>query len=167
MTSGAQPAARVTLRPMTEAEFGEWRDHSIESFAEDLARARGRPIEAARVRATAQFEELLADGVATAGTWLFVVLDDAGDSVGTLWLGVHPERRDVAFVYDLEINESARRRGYGRATMLAAEQVVRDAGMSEVGLNVFGFNEAARALYESIGYGVVATQMAKKLDAPA
>jgi ribosomal protein S18 acetylase RimI-like enzyme len=119
------------------------------------------------VRAAAQFEELLADGVATAGTWLFVVLDDAGDSIGTLWLGVHPERRDAAFVYDLEINESARRRGYGRATMLAAEQVVRDAGMSEVGLNVFGFNEAARALYESIGYGVVATQMAKKLDAPA
>lgn len=81
-----------------------------------------------------------------------------------MWLGAHPERSGDAFVYDLEISESVRRRGYGRAAMLAAEQVVRSAGMSEIGLNVFGFNGSARALYESVGYRVVATQMTKTLD---
>lgn len=167
MTTDAQPATRVTLRPMTGAEFGDWRKHSVESFAQDLARARRRPIEAARVRAAAEFEELLPDGLETVGAWLFVVLDDADVSIGTLWLGRHPERSDLAFVYELEIKESARRRGYGRAAMLAAEHVARSAGMSEIGLNVFGFNDPARGLYDSIGYRVVATQMTKRLDGTA
>jgi len=49
--------------------------------------------------------------------------------------------------------------------MVAAEDVVRRAGLSELGLNVFGFNEAARRLYDSLGYRVVATQMTKTLRA--
>ena len=48
--------------------------------------------------------------------------------------------------------------------MLAAEPVVREAGFVKLGLNVFGDNEAAHALYLSLGYQPIATQMIKKLD---
>lgn len=155
--------AGVTLRAMTDAEFGDWRVRSVESFAADLARATGRPLDAARTRATAQFEQSLPDGRQTTGNWLFVVIAEDGEPVGTLWLGPHPERRGMAYVYDLEIAPQVRRRGYGRAAMLAAEEVARAAGMAEIGLNVFGFNDSARQLYESIGYRTASIQMSKAL----
>ena len=47
--------------------------------------------------------------------------------------------------------------------MKAAEALVTAAGIGEIGLNVFGFNVPAQALYASLGYRVVATQMAKVL----
>ena len=49
--------------------------------------------------------------------------------------------------------------------MLAAEHLVGEAGITEIGLNVFGFNERARRLYDSLGYRVVATQMTKSVAA--
>jgi ribosomal protein S18 acetylase RimI-like enzyme len=70
----------------------------------------------------------------------------------------------VAYVFDIAIEEAERGKGLGRATMLAAEEYVRRQGQAEIGLNVFGFNEPARALYESLGYHVVAVQMRKQLD---
>ena len=148
---------------MTGVEFATWRADAVESFAADLAQALGRPLEAARVRAAAQFDEELPDGLATAGHWLFVINDSDGVEVGTVWLGPHPHRPGAGFVYDLVIAERMRRRGFGRAAMLAAEEVLRSAGMTEVGLNVFGFNDSARRLYESIGYDVTSIQMRKAI----
>jgi ribosomal protein S18 acetylase RimI-like enzyme len=157
-------APSVSLRPMSVDEFAEWRPHSIESFAADLARAMNRPHEVALLRAQAVFDEELSDGLDTPGTWLLMILDDDGTIVGELWLGPHPQRQDAAFVYDIEIHTTSRRRGYGRAAMLAAEQLVRSSGVNELALSVFGFNESAKALYDSIGYRILATQMSKALS---
>lgn len=156
--------AAVTLRPMSPSDFDVWLSESIESFAEDLTRATGRPMEATRVRGAAQFQELLPEGLDSPEMWLFLLFDQTGAQVGVLWLGKHPERPGAGYVYDLEIAEPFRRRGLARAAMLAAEPVLRDAGFSEVGLNVFGFNAPAQDLYSSLGYRVVATQMAKSLE---
>ena len=153
----------ISLRRMTEDDFNEWRPRSIESFASDLARVMKRPLDAARLRAQAQFDEALPNGLDTPGTWLMLILDEDAARVGTLWVGPHPQRDGVAYVYDIEIEEFARRRGYGRAAMLGAEDLVRSAGMHELGLSVFGFNESAKRLYDSIGYRVLATQMSKVL----
>ena len=160
VTSGA---AHVRLRAMTLAEFDDWKPHSIEAFAGELARAVGRPLDAAMQRAVAQFDDQLPDGLQTPGTWLLNVENDAGDRVGIMWLGRHPSRPGAGYVYDIEIEESERGRGYGRAAMLAAEDVLRSAGFSDVGLSVFGFNHTAKQLYDSIGYRTVATQMVKSL----
>ena len=122
------------------------------------------PLDAARERAHKQHEELLPHGLATPGHTFFNVLADDGRVVGQLWLGPHPQRPDVGYVYDVGIDEAERDRGFGRAAMLAAEQVVREQGQTEIGLNVFGFNDPARSLYDSLGYRVVATQMLKRLD---
>jgi ribosomal protein S18 acetylase RimI-like enzyme len=149
---------------MTEAEYDAWYEREIEGYAQDIARASGRPIEAARERARHQHAEFLPDGLATPGTWIMTVRTDDDEVVGTIWLGPHPHRGDAAFVYDIEIDESRRGEGLGRAAMLAAEALVRDAGLNEIGLNVFGFNEPAQRLYSSLGYRVVSTQMSKRLD---
>ena len=47
--------------------------------------------------------------------------------------------------------------------MLAAEAAVAAAGGTELGLNVFGFNAPARALYESLGYRTVSVEMEKNV----
>jgi ribosomal protein S18 acetylase RimI-like enzyme len=156
--------ASVKVRRMTPTEFHDWRQNSITSYAEDIARATGRPIDAAMERAHKQFSELLPDGLDTADSWLLTVLDESDRDVGRLWVGPHPERVGVAYVYDIEIHEPQRHRGFGRAAMVATEDLVREAGIGEIGLNVFGFNEAARRLYDSLGYRVVATQMTKTLE---
>jgi ribosomal protein S18 acetylase RimI-like enzyme len=156
--------ASVKVRRMKPTEFHEWRQNSIMSYAEDIAKATGRPIEAALERARKQFSGLLPDGLDTEGTWLLTVLDEFDGDIGRLWVGLHPERVGVAYVYDFEIHEPQRHRGFGRAAMAATENLVREAGIGEIGLNVFGFNEAARRLYDSLDYRVVATQMTKTLD---
>ncbi len=165
MTSDPEVAAQVTVRPMTAEEYATWHERSVASYAEDVARATGAQREVALRRARSQFVELLPQGPDSDRTWLLRVLDATGTDVGRLWIGPHPERPDVAFLFDIETDEARRGRGLGRAAMLAAEDVVRRAGLSELGLNVFGFNEPARRLYDSLGYRVVATQMTKTLRA--
>jgi ribosomal protein S18 acetylase RimI-like enzyme len=149
---------------MSAEDYDAWLSRSVESFAEDLHRATGRSLDATRARGAAQFRELLPDGLASEGMWLFRLFDESGDEVGFLWLGRHPERAGAGYVFDLEIAEPFRRRGLARAAMLAAEPILKEAGFTDVGLNVFGFNAAAQELYSSLGYRVVATQMTKSLD---
>ncbi|PPF38971.1 hypothetical protein C5B93_06100 [Rathayibacter sp. AY1A2] len=75
-----------------------------------------------------------------------------------------PERtRGVGYVWDVQIDAAERGSGLGRAAMLLAESHVRSRGGSALALNVFGFNTAARALYESLGYETTSLQMRKPL----
>ena len=99
-------------------------------------------------------------------TWIRLIVDGAGDQVGTLWVGPNSERAGAAFVYNIEIMQKRRGLGFGRAAMIAAESLVKEAGEIEIGLTVFGFNEPARHLYDSLGYRVVATVMTKTIQSP-
>jgi ribosomal protein S18 acetylase RimI-like enzyme len=147
---------------MTAAEYDAWRGHSIAAYARERAEAEGRPVAETLPEAEAELARLLADGQRTAGHHFLHVLD--GDAVvGWLWIGPHPSKRDAAWVYDIEIETSARGRGLGRAAMLAAEDVAVAAGATELGLNVFGFNEPAISLYRSLGYAVTSMRMSKPL----
>ena len=68
-----------------------------------------------------------------------------------------------AWLYDITIDEAARGRGLGRATMLALEAEVKALGFAEIGLNVWGGNEVARSLYRSLGYAEVSVGMRKPI----
>lgn len=72
------------------------------------------------------------------------------------WSGLGAGR--VPYVYDIEIMQERRGQGFGRAAMIAVESLIKEAGGTEIMLNVFGFNEPARRLYASLGYRVVAIQ---------
>jgi GNAT superfamily N-acetyltransferase len=60
----------------------------------------------------------------------------------------------MAFVYDVAVEESERRKGYGAAIMNAGARWSRDHGHPALGLNVFAHNPSARALYDRLGYQV-------------
>lgn len=154
---------RVTMRPMTAGEFDSWTLDSIEAYATDLSTATGTPFDLALTQANEQFPRLLPDGRNTADTWVLVIEDDDGDRVGTIWIGPHPDNENSAYVWDINIDEARQGEGFGRAAMLAAEQVAADNGHTEIGLNVFGFKERAHLLYTSLGYRVISTTMTKTL----
>ncbi|WP_125806804.1 N-acetyltransferase [Actinoplanes sp. ATCC 53533] len=56
-----------------------------------------------------------------------------------------------------------RRRGYGRAIMLAAERWCHDNALRSIGLRVFAHNTGARALYEQLGFTETSRNMTKDL----
>ena len=154
----------VTLRPMTEAEFSTWRPHWLATYAAEHT-ARAGPIRRRRApRGHTQMEGFLKDGGGTEGHDLLRVVV-ADEPVGWLWLGPHPDKAGTAWVYEIELEEHARGRGIGRATMLTAEALVASRGVRELGLNVFGHNERAIHLYRSLGYATTSMNMAKSLEA--
>jgi ribosomal protein S18 acetylase RimI-like enzyme len=153
----------VRLEPMTPEQYESWLPAAVEGYARQRSEAGLGSIDATRERAGKEFDALLPDGVATPGHHLLVAYDDSR-AVGTLWLHIHDgsgARR--AFVYDVEVDESQRGRGHGRAIMTAGEEYAREQGASAIALNVFAQNEVARSLYDKLGYLVTNVNMQKEL----
>ncbi|SCL16492.1 GNAT family N-acetyltransferase [Micromonospora inyonensis] len=108
-------------------------------------------------------ERLLPDGLDTPGHQVWTAYDGDAD-VGMLWLHVEPKSDGPhAFVYDFEVRPDVRRRGHGRAIIGAAEEWCRERGVVSIGLSVFGFNLAARRLYEQMGFETTSIRMRKHL----
>ena len=140
---------RVVLRPMTEDEFARFMDATVDSYAESLHDSGAQPtLDAALAESRRQHDELLPDGLATAGMHLWRAL--AGDrDVGLLWIHVDGA---WSFIYDIEMEEAVRGQGLGTATLRAGARAAREAGATHLGLNVFGHNDGARRLYAREGY---------------
>lgn len=155
----------IRLRAMTAEEYDVYLSWVVRDYANELERNGRAGAEDAMARAQESFDTLLPDGLGTPGQVLLIA-EDAGDGrrVGHLWFGPSSETASRAWVYDVTVEEAERRRGYGRAIMRAFEDQARDHGYGAVGLNVFGDNEGARGLYESLGYREIARQMTKDLD---
>jgi GNAT superfamily N-acetyltransferase len=141
----------LELRPMTPEDFAAFMEVMVVAYAATLAEA-GLTQEAALERSRTQTGQLIPDGQDSAGMEFFTGW--AGDlAVGRLWLNVD---QPMAFVYDVEVLEEQRRKGYGAGLMNAAAIWSRDHGHPVLGLNVFAHNPGARALYDRLGYVVTA-----------
>lgn len=155
---------QVKLRSMTRAEYDAWSPRAIAEYANDHVRAMSMPQDRAQEMAEEQFVDLLPDGPATAEHHLLVPEID-GASIGSLWLHLPVDSDNrMAFVFDVEVTQVLRGRGFGRAVMIAAEDYARARGAASMRLHVFGDNVAARGLYESLGFTVTNVMMAKPFD---
>ena len=163
--------ARVELVPMNEAEFRAFLAVAVPSYAQDKVDA-GNWQQAQALEFAAQaFKELLPNGLATPDNFLFSIVAETGSTsaaktpVGVLWFAVGdsgPNR--TAFLYNLEVYEPFRRRGYGTGALQALEEKAVQLGLTSIGLHVFGFNRDAQAMYEKMGYVVTNINMAKSLS---
>ncbi|HEY8180057.1 MAG TPA: GNAT family N-acetyltransferase [Candidatus Limnocylindria bacterium] len=154
----------VCLRPMRPDELPAFVEHSIVSYAYGIQEQGGQTAEFARKKSEEDHAAILPDGLATAGHSLWIV-EAAGERVGLLWLAERESGgRRVIFIYDVEIDEAHRGKGYGRAAMELAEEQARARGIARIELNVFGGNEVARKLYLAVGYVETSVQMAKDLE---
>ena len=106
---------------------------------------------------------ILPQGQATPDQFLFSIFH-ASEHVGFLHLGKAKKHATTEiFAWDFVVFETHRRQGLGRAAMEAAAPHLKEAGITRVALNVFGSNDPARRLYESMGFRVTQMQMARDL----
>ena len=144
----------VRFAPFGEADFQAWLTEAIPSFAltnvEDGRWTLAESIEKSKEAHAA----LLPEGVLTPGQFFVHLRDrDSDERVGMLWWAEADKAgRREAYVYNVTIDEAARRRGYARAAFVELERVAREGGVQQLGLHVFGHNHGARRLYESLGF---------------
>ena len=131
----------LLLRGIEDEEFVAWLPRLREEYAQDLIRDHG--ISADRAKAQALVE---IDGRRPAGHSVFVIEVDE-EPVGHLWLVEHRDGFEPTLgVYDIDIDESYRGRGYGRAAMVFVEEEARRRGSTRITLRVGARNDVARNL---------------------
>lgn len=90
---------------------------------------------------------------------LLVAIDDSGAMVGTHWTKVHGAANHhdhvhdpIGEVYVLGVAESARGTGLGRALTILGLEHLRERGLDAVMLYVDDSNDAAKKVYEGLGF---------------
>jgi ribosomal protein S18 acetylase RimI-like enzyme len=99
-----------------------------------------------RIDATRRF-------LSEAGHHLLIAYDGAGTPLGFV-SGVettHPDKGTEMFLYELGVDEHARRRGVGRALVRALARLARERGCYGMWTGTESTNEAALATYRSAG----------------
>ncbi len=147
------------MRPMQDDEFAAWLPLLREDYAQDLVRDYGMSSDAARAQALVEI-----DGHRPAGHSVFVI-EVGGEPVGHLRL---VERRDAYAptlgVYDVDVDEPYRGRGYGKAAMAFTEEEARRRGLTRIALHVGARNDVARNLYRSLGCEENVVAMSKSIE---
>lgn len=153
----------ITLRKMELQEFNDYIKNSVPSFAKELEKTGEFTKAQAEETAQRQFNEILPNGIQSEGHYFFNVVDDAkGKTVGIVWVAMKTENEQMsAFIYDLEIYEEERGKGYASAAMRQVDEFSRSEGASEIWLHVFANNSIAFHLYENLGYRIRKTFYAK------
>jgi ribosomal protein S18 acetylase RimI-like enzyme len=152
---------------MSEEAYADYLDAATAGYAEDNVASGRWPAEGALERARADFAESLPHGLHTPDNYLYEIrATETGPTVGVLWFAVQEKNGlRVAFVYDIEVKREFRRRGHATAAFIQMESLVRDLGLTGIGLHVFGRNTTAQDLYRKLGYDITGVNMLKKLGA--
>ncbi|WP_411700021.1 GNAT family N-acetyltransferase [Conyzicola sp.] len=151
----------VRLDPMAQSRLADWIETRHARYIESRMLA-GESREVATQKAVDSRQENF-PGDRPLDTHL--VFDVRADDtvVGHLWRGPSPSGATEWWVFDIEIDEAHRRRGYARRALELGHAAVKHRGATAIGLNVFGYNAVAKDLYSALGYAVTATQMKKPL----
>ena len=153
------------LKNMTDSVFSEYLKTAIPDYAHDNIES-GRWAEKGAIeRSSKDHRRLLPQGTKTANNYLFEIFSINKDcSVGILWVAVEENYGiKTAFIYDIEVSKAYRRKGYARSALIELERFANDLNIHNIGLHVFRQNRSAQALYNSLGYKVVSTNMVKPI----
>jgi ribosomal protein S18 acetylase RimI-like enzyme len=158
----------IRLRPLREDEFPEFLERLRIEYVRSMVEEAGLTRTAAEEKATADHASLFPGRAPQPNHRIYVLEDEAtGGQAGHLfWAERQPPGSSGtrAYLYELLIDEPFRRRGLGRRAheLLAAE--AREAGLPGIDLNVWGGNDAARALYREVGFSERAVFLSKELE---
>jgi ribosomal protein S18 acetylase RimI-like enzyme len=154
--------ANLHIRPITDEEFTSWRAASLDSYGKEKARE-GLSENDARAEAEASFQRHLGKGKDSPNHHVYAITRE-GSTIGTLWWGVQKHgTQEVAWIYDIVLDPAYRGKGLGRRTMEWAMRDAKAKGFAKLGLHVFGHNQTARKLYESLGFEATNIVMYRKI----
>ncbi len=154
------------------AEDDDWPwilPHYAEAAWDALTRDRRQAMTLDRVQA--QLERQVASVRSPDGrpNRALVAWDEGGRRAGFVWVIESVSGftgQAFAWVMCVYVETACRGRGVGRRLMRAAEAWGQERGVGQITLNVSAWNEPARGLYESMGYGAESIRMSKALVAP-
>jgi len=161
----ARMAASVRFVPFTDVDFRAWLIQAVPDFALTNVRQGRWTLAESIEKSKEAHAALLPHGLQTPGHFFMRLQDaDSGADVGALWWEEidKPTGRE-AYVFNIEIEDAARRHGYGRAAFQELERVARERGIRHLGLHVFGHNHGARRLYDALGFEPTSITMRKTL----
>ena len=153
----------ISLVLMTEADFAVYLEKTVPQYAREKVLAGNWTEAEALERSHQEFEHLLPEGLRTPGNFLFMLVNEAGEKVGWLWYALAAKKPELAFIYDFEVYDQFRRRGYATQALAALDDHARPRSVKKLELHVFGFNTAARELYKKCGYAETNVMMAKTI----
>jgi ribosomal protein S18 acetylase RimI-like enzyme len=152
------------LVPMTQAEYDVFVEYLIVEYAKDNVRAGYWHESEALEKSRKETEGLLPKGLHTENTHIYTVYD-GNQAVGVIWFKANLDRPTRSgFIFDIEIKEEFRGKGYGKQAMQLIEAKARELGLKSISLHVFASNRMARNLYEGLGYQATSLNMTKPLE---
>lgn len=156
----------ITLNLISEEEFQRGLKIWVKEYAEDKVKAGTWKEEVAFELSTNEFAKLLPKGRNSVDQHVLSIRDEENNrNIGVIWFGVYRNTEPFgAFIWDFRIDDKYRGKGYGRQTVEALDRKLREMGIGNVALHVFGHNEVAISLYKKMGFVVTDLMMAKKLD---
>ena len=146
---------------MPDDRLEDWIARSFTVYLDERMQS-GESREVAEARVARSMDENFPNGRPLPSHRIFDVME-GDEPVGQLWIGPQVPGSTSWWVYDVEIFEPYRRRGYARAALDFGHAEAKSLGGTSIGLNVFGFNTGAKELYEKLGYAVTSTQMKRDL----
>ncbi|MBC1473741.1 GNAT family N-acetyltransferase [Listeria grandensis] len=152
--------SKLRLVPMKQETFPVFSEALSVDYAKDKVQAGIWDKEDALDQARFEMVHLLSNGVMTKDHFLWDILDRKDEKIGTLWVF---EEKNTYFIYDIMIFEAFQNQGYGSELLRVLEEKARQAGISEIGLHVFGHNKRAFHVYEKMGFETVDINMRKVL----
>jgi len=156
----------VRLEKMAAEDFDAYIEKLTANYAKDNVRSGRWTREEALEKSVSQINSLLPEGIKTQNHVFFSIVDEGtGDVVGYIWLHIAPgEGLKKAFIYDLIIFDKFRKRGYGRAALVALEEYAKEKRIASISLHVFAHNAAAVSLYRKMGYEVTSMNMTRNVS---
>jgi len=96
------------------------------------------------------------------------VAERDGQVVGYVYAGIEPQswkelREEAGFIHDVYVDETARRGGVATALLEAAAEWLTSRGMPRIVLWTAAPNDAARRLFERLGFRHTMTEMTREL----
>lgn len=153
----------VKLVPMLQKDYEAFLERDIREYAKENVRAGYWSEAEALKKSREEHARLLPDGLKSKDHYLFTIYD-AQDAVGIIWMKANLDSpKPSGFIFDLEIDEKFRHKGYATRAMLQLEEFARELGLRQLALHVFAHNRIARTMYEKLDYQVSSLNMLKEL----
>src|SRR5215470_15214527 len=114
--------AKPVLVAMSESEYASFLATAVPGFAADKVASGQWSSEQSLELSRKAYEELLPEGLGTADHYLYSVLDEQGQIVGTLWFAAKERAgKRIAYINDIEIRPEHQRRGHATRALIAVE----------------------------------------------
>ncbi|PKH12082.1 MULTISPECIES: N-acetyltransferase [Planomicrobium] len=154
---------KTQLTEMNDEEFDQYMEFFIPDYAKDLSDNFMIPYEKALGESEDLMATLLPDRQNSADQHIRNIYSPEDDKkIGVLWYNIQAES-NKAYVYHILIHEAFRKRGFASLVLEELEETVKSAGVTSMGLNVFGNNPGAQRVYEKLGYQPASMAMGKRI----